>query len=372
MAYKLEGDEQERKLFVGGLNKTSTDEEQLKQHFENYGEIIDCNIMRDQEKRSRGFGFILFEDATSVDKIIAAKKDGTEFSIDDHRIEIKRALPKVPRGNDAVRHNIDRLYRKIFVGGLPSTANEDDLRNYFERYGRVNEIELLRDRDTGRLRGFAFVTFDDEDSADKCLQRRTHEICQKVCEVKRAQSRSALNKEDDRIGSKVISGHSTRTITSVPSDGRLSMEEVNRLIQQAFAMGQSLYHQPGLQAPTAASLLNGTAQLPTQSSNNVLLQALLGQHVAPAAPPAPVVPAAPAAPANSGLNQLAQILQSGGIDANALVSLLNKEPDATKTVEPTKPPNAAYPTAYPYNYNAQSSNYGPSKDDESKRGYRPY
>lgn len=198
MAYKLEGDEQERKLFVGGLNKSSTDEEQLKQHFESYGEIIDCNIMRDQEKRSRGFGFILFEDATSVDKIIAAKKDGTEFAIDDHRIEIKRALPKVPRGNDAQRHNMDRLYRKIFVGGLPSTASEEDLRGYFERYGRVNEIELLRDRDTQRLRGFAFVTFDDEDSADKCLQRRTHEICQKVCEVKRAQSRSALNKEDER------------------------------------------------------------------------------------------------------------------------------------------------------------------------------
>jgi len=370
MSYKLEGDEQERKLFVGGLNKTNTDEDQLKQYFEQYGEIIDCNIMRDQEKRSRGFGFILFEDATSVDKIIAAKKDGSEFAIDEHRIEIKRALPKVPRGNDPIRPGLDRLYRKIFVGGLPSTANEDDLRNYFERYGRVNEIELLRDRETGRLRGFAFITFDDEDSADKCLQRRTHEICQKVCEVKRAQTRSNLNKEEDRSGGKSTAGYGNRANPSVPGDGRLPMEEVNRLIQQAFAMGQSVYHQPGLQAPTAASLLNGSATLPTQSSN-VLLQALLGQQVTPAVPPAPVVPAAPAPPANPGLNQLAQLLQNGGIDANALVSLLNKDSEPAKSAE-VKAPSAAYPTAYPYNYGTQSSNYGPAKDDESKRGYRPY
>jgi len=368
MSYKLEGDEQERKLFVGGLNKTNTDEDQLKQYFEQYGDIIDCNIMRDHEKRSRGFGFILFEDATAVDKIIAAKKDGSEFAIDDHRIEIKRALPKVPRGNEPIRPGQDRIFRKIFVGGLPSTASEDDLRNYFERYGRVNEIELLRDRETGRLRGFAFITFDDEDSADKCLQRRTHEICQKVCEVKRAQTRSNINKGEDRNGGKAA-GYGDRGNSAVPGDGRLPMEEVNRLIQQAFSMGQSVYHQPGLQAPTAASLLSGSSAPPTQS-NNVLLQALLGQQAAPA-PPAPVVPAAPTAPANPGLNQLAQLLQNGGIDANALVSLLNKDSEPAKTSE-AKAPSAGYPTAYPYNYGTQSSNYGPTKDDESKRGYRPY
>merc|ERR1712176_228268 len=116
------------------------------------------------------------------------------------------------------------------------------------------------------------------------------------------------------------------------------MEEVNRLIQQAFAMGQS-------QAPTAASL-------PSQSSNNVLLQALLGQQVAPVAPPAPVVPAAPSAPTNPGLNQLAQLLQSGGIDASSLVSLLNKQPETSKSSEAANPSNAAYPTAYPYNYSS--------------------
>ena len=196
MSYRMEGEEQERKLFVGGLNKATTDEEQLKSFFEQYGNIIDCTIMRDVDKQSRGFGFVLFEDSTTVDKIIGAKKDGTHFSLDENHIEVKRALPKVP-GGTAGTSRTGGLFRKVFVGGLPSSVTEDDLRSYFESYGRVNEIELLRDRESNRLRGFAFVTFDDEDSADKCIQRRSHEICKKICEVKRAQTRSNVGKDED-------------------------------------------------------------------------------------------------------------------------------------------------------------------------------
>ena len=195
MAYlsSLESEEQERKLFVGGLNKSHTDEPGLKKFFEKFGPIIDVTIMRDGDKQSRGFGFVLFETSTAVDDIISAKKEGNNFSLDDHHIEVKRALPKVPGGN-AGTSRTGGMYRKIFVGGLPSTVTEDDLRKHFERFGRISEVELLRCRETNRLRGFAFVTFEDEDSADKCIQRRTHEICKKICEVKRAQTRSTLTK----------------------------------------------------------------------------------------------------------------------------------------------------------------------------------
>lgn len=394
MSYRLEGDEQERKLFVGGLNKNNTDEDQLKSFFEQYGNIVDCTIMRDGDKQSRGFGFVLFEDSATVDKIISAKKDGANFSIDEHHIEVKRALPKVPGGN-AGTSRTGGLYRKVFVGGLPSSATEDDLRRYFECYGRVNEIELLRDRETNRLRGFAFVTFDEEDSADKCIQRRSHEICKKVCEVKRAQTRSNIGKDDDRDGGRgggrrsYDNEHSSRSSHGADSSsGTLGMNEVNQLIQQAFMMGQqSVYQQPGLQAPTAASLLNGTAGNTAQpNANNILLQALMGQQLAPAAAPpaAPVVaPAAPAAPAgNAALTQLAQLLQGRGIDPNALGALL-KEPEAQRPPAATggkSTSNGGYSTSYPNvssydmysNYSNSAASYGPSKDEDSKRGYRPY
>lgn len=192
----MESEEQERKLFVGGLNKNQTDEDSLRSFFIKYGGIIDCTIMRDGDKQSRGFGFVLFDSSSSVDEIINSRKEGNNFTLDDHHIEVKRALPKVP-GGTAGSSRTGGLHRKIFVGGLPSVVTDEDLKKYFERFGKVIETELLRDRETNRLRGFAFITFEDEDAADKCIQRRTHEICKKICEVKRAQTRSTIKHDED-------------------------------------------------------------------------------------------------------------------------------------------------------------------------------
>ena len=398
MAYSNEGDEQERKLFVGGFNKVTTDEDQLKSFFEHYGSIIDCNILRDADKRSRGFGFLLFEDAATVDKIMRAKKSGINFCLDgQHHIEVKRALPKgsrEPRGDTTSRSG--GSYQKIFVGGLPNTITEDELRHYFESYGRVNQIELLRDRETNRLRGFAFVSFEDQDSADKCIQRRSHEICKKVCEVKRAHNRSNNDRDENGDGGshmnmsrRPMGGYDNRDNNSrqpqqQQQSGGLG-NDVNSLIQQAFLMGQqSLYQQPGLQS--AASLNLGGAvggNTLAQPTNNLLLQALANQQVAPVASVMPMVaPIASGAPANNAatLTQLAQLLQGGGLDPNALGALLKADPTMQRV--PTIATGGAsngYSTSYPsvspqmYNYShTQPSNYGPAKYDDSKRGYRPY
>ena len=45
----------------------------------------------------------------------------------------------------------------IYVGNLPFTATEDEVRSIFERHGKVESVKLINDRETGRPRGFAFV-----------------------------------------------------------------------------------------------------------------------------------------------------------------------------------------------------------------------
>ena len=177
-----DNDEQERKLFVGGLNKDLTDEEGIKNFFKQWGGIVDVTIMRDADKISRGFGFVLFESYAAVDQIMRAKKKGDAFTLDGHTIEVKRALPKVP-GSNAGTSRTGGMYRKIFVGGLASTATDRDVTDYFEQFGKVTEVELLRDRESGRLRGFAFVTFEEEDCADRCIQKRVHTINKKNCKI---------------------------------------------------------------------------------------------------------------------------------------------------------------------------------------------
>ena len=51
--------------------------------------------------------------------------------------------------------------RKIFVGGLPFDTNEGSIREDFGKYGEIDDIYLPTDRETGKPRGFGFVTFKD-------------------------------------------------------------------------------------------------------------------------------------------------------------------------------------------------------------------
>jgi RNA recognition motif-containing protein len=53
------------------------------------------------------------------------------------------------------------LAKKLYVGNLPFSATEDDVRQLFERHGTVSSVSLINDRETGRPRGFGFVEMDD-------------------------------------------------------------------------------------------------------------------------------------------------------------------------------------------------------------------
>jgi RNA recognition motif-containing protein len=58
--------------------------------------------------------------------------------------------------------------KKLFVGNLPFTATEDDLRTLFANHGAVESVSVVTDRETGRPRGFGFVEMQ-ADGADKAI-----------------------------------------------------------------------------------------------------------------------------------------------------------------------------------------------------------
>jgi RNA recognition motif-containing protein len=54
--------------------------------------------------------------------------------------------------------------KKIYVGNLPYTATENEIRDLFARYGTVNSVNVINDRETGRPRGFGFVQMEDKEA----------------------------------------------------------------------------------------------------------------------------------------------------------------------------------------------------------------
>jgi RNA-binding protein Musashi len=61
---------------------------------------------------------------------------------------------------------------KLFIGGISWDTNEDRLREYFEKYGEVVEAVIMRDRATGRARGFGFIVFSDAAVAERVIMEK--------------------------------------------------------------------------------------------------------------------------------------------------------------------------------------------------------
>ena len=57
------------------------------------------------------------------------------------------------------------MSKSIYVGNLPWSATEEQVRSLFSAYGTVNSVNLVSDRETGRARGFGFVEMADADAA---------------------------------------------------------------------------------------------------------------------------------------------------------------------------------------------------------------
>lgn len=58
---------------------------------------------------------------------------------------------------------------KLYVGNLPFTVSESDLRQAFSQYGSISEVYIANDRETGRPRGFAFVTMSTPDEGKRAI-----------------------------------------------------------------------------------------------------------------------------------------------------------------------------------------------------------
>ncbi len=62
------------------------------------------------------------------------------------------------------------MSKKIYVGNLPFTTTEDELRTVFQRHGSVDSVNVIMDRETGRARGFAFVEMSEPSAAQDAIK----------------------------------------------------------------------------------------------------------------------------------------------------------------------------------------------------------
>lgn len=78
---------------------------------------------------------------------------------------------------------------KIYVGNMPFSMSESDLKNLFETYGEVSSADIITDRDTGRPRGFGFVEMADDGARKAIEELHEKEIDGRALKVNEARPR---------------------------------------------------------------------------------------------------------------------------------------------------------------------------------------
>ncbi|KAF8690929.1 hypothetical protein AX14_002930 [Amanita brunnescens Koide BX004] len=162
------------KMFIGGLNWDTTDEG-LRDYFSQFGKVDACTIMRDASGTSRGFAFLTFEDPNAVNLVV-----GREHFLDGKQIDPKRAIPR----EEHLRNT------RYFVGGLAPSTTAESMKDFFSTYGKVVDATVMVDRESGRSKGFGFVTFEDGNSAEQLVGKIGLVLDEKQIEVKMAQPRN--------------------------------------------------------------------------------------------------------------------------------------------------------------------------------------
>mmetsp|Transcript_116752 Transcript_116752/g.325325 ORF Transcript_116752/g.325325 Transcript_116752/m.325325 type:complete len:506 (-) Transcript_116752:114-1631(-) len=168
------------KLFLGGLSPRTTSES-IAEHFCTYGVLLDAVAMREKDGRPRNFGFITYQDPRVADAVLAGR-----HVLDGHAIEVKAAAPPGEAPPPKERRPTGPRTDKVFIGGL-GEATQEDLVEYFSRYGAIIDAVVMRSRETGKSRGFGFVQYDNFDSVERVMRDfERHRILGKWVEVKRS------------------------------------------------------------------------------------------------------------------------------------------------------------------------------------------
>ncbi|KAI3876335.1 hypothetical protein MKX03_032933 [Papaver bracteatum] len=185
------------KIFVGGMS-CETDEATLKDHFNKFGEVVRTNILIDRITGcSRGFGFVLFSDKSVADKVLLEKHVILGKRVDVGKVVLRgeHNSPHNRMGFNKSNGNNNGQFRtkRISVGGLSPSLTAEEFKAYFEKFGRTTDVGIMYNFSTHRPSGVGFISFDSEEAVENVMQKRFHELNDKMVKVKRRAPKDESN-----------------------------------------------------------------------------------------------------------------------------------------------------------------------------------
>ncbi len=211
-------------IFVAGISPTTTKRD-LSEAFSRFGKVSDLTLRRQRRATSRRIAYVTFaveESAKNCLLLTSSPSDESEggtIKLGGCRLKVMQAMssPGVTRsrgrrdrGRRRRRHRrsirrsgghkrqelktrskapalpTGKENRKLFIGGLNSSADENTLAEYFSKWGDLEDIAVIRSSETGKSRRFGFVTYRVAEMLSACQEAGPHRLGGRRVRIERA------------------------------------------------------------------------------------------------------------------------------------------------------------------------------------------
>ncbi|KAG2196960.1 hypothetical protein INT46_004459 [Mucor plumbeus] len=167
-----EEDRDRRTVFVTQLAARLTTRE-LEDFFNQAGRLREAKIITDRNSRkSKGVGYVEFYEEVSVQNALALsgqKLLGIPVMVSLSEAEKNRLALQAQR--NAMGLSAEPTYQRLYVGSLHFSLTDDDVRQIFEPFGALEFVNLHKDPETGRSKGFGFIQYKNGDDAKQALEK---------------------------------------------------------------------------------------------------------------------------------------------------------------------------------------------------------
>lgn len=156
---------EDAKIFVGNL-PYDVDSEQLAQLFQQAGVVEISEVIYNRETdQSRGFGFVTMSTVEEAEKAVEMLH---QYELGGRFLTVNKAAPKGSRPERTPQ--VTGPSYRIYVGNLPWDVDDVRLEQLFSEHGKVVNARVIYDRDSGRSRGFGFVTMSSESEVNDAIE----------------------------------------------------------------------------------------------------------------------------------------------------------------------------------------------------------
>lgn len=151
-------------VFVGGL-KASFTKPLLFKYFNSLGDVDSIDLkMKKNSQVNRGFCIVKFMDKKSAQRVLQVK----EHYIKRRLVSCRPYL----KGEKLKKSKVQKNNKKLYISGLPEETQNSQITQLFEKFGKVETGYTLTDLETGKSKGFGFVSFEEEGVIEKVLKAK--------------------------------------------------------------------------------------------------------------------------------------------------------------------------------------------------------